>query len=60
MTVPAGTFKAIHIVAKNKQVDHIELWANPRDTVMDGAIKQTMTTQGIDIVMELTSFKHGQ
>ena len=57
VTVPAGNFKAIHIVAKTKQVDHIEVWANPRDTVMDGTLKQAMTTQGIDIVMALTSFK---
>jgi opacity protein-like surface antigen len=56
VTVPAGTFKAIHIVAKTKQVDHIEVWANPRDTVMDGTLKQDMTTQGMDIVMALTSF----
>jgi hypothetical protein len=58
VTVPAGTFKAIHIVAKTKQVDHVEVWANPRDTVMDGTLKQTMKMQGIDIVTELTSFKH--
>jgi hypothetical protein len=57
VTVPAGTFKAIHIVAKTKQVDHIEVWANPRDTVMDGTLKQVMTTQGIDITMALTAFK---
>ena len=59
VTVPAGTFKAIHIVAKTKQVDHVEVWANPRDTVMEGTLKQDMTTQGMDIDMALTSFKHG-
>jgi hypothetical protein len=32
------------------------VWANPRDTVMEGTVKQAMTTQGIDIVMELTKF----
>jgi hypothetical protein len=57
VTVPAGTFNAIHIVAKSKQIDHIEIWANPRDTVMDGAIKQAVKAQGMDIVIELTSFK---
>lgn len=57
VTVPAGTFKAIHVVAKTKKIDHIEVWANPRDTVMEGTLKQTMNTQGTDIGMELTSFK---
>jgi hypothetical protein len=57
VTVPAGSFKAIHIVAKSKQIDHIEVWANPRDTVMEGTLKQAVTAQGMDIVMELTSFK---
>ncbi len=56
ITVPAGTFKSIHIVAKSKQVSHLEVWANPRDTVMEGTLKQAVSTQGIDIVMELTSF----
>lgn len=59
VTVPAGTFKAIHIVAKSKQIDHVEVWANPRDTVMEGTLKQVITTQGMDITMALTSFKHG-
>lgn len=59
VTVPAGTFEAIHIVAKSKQIEKIEIWANPRDTVMDGAIKQKIKTQGMDVVMELTSFKRG-
>ncbi|MGK5084904.1 hypothetical protein WDW37_16575 [Bdellovibrionota bacterium FG-1] len=57
VTVPAGTFKAIHIVAKTAQAPHIEIWANPRDTVMEGTLKQAITTQGMDIVMELTTFK---
>ena len=57
VTVPAGTFKAIHVVAKTKQVEHLEVWANGRDTVMEGTLKQTMKAQGTDIGMELTSFK---
>jgi hypothetical protein len=59
VTVPAGTFNAIHIIAKTKQIERIEVWANPRDTVMDGALKQAVKAQGMDIVMELTSFKRG-
>lgn len=57
VTVPAGTFKAIHIVAKSKQAPKLEVWANPRDTVMDGTLKQIVQTQGIDLTMELTSFR---
>jgi len=56
VTVPAGTFDVIHIVAKSAQISKIELWANPRDTAMDGGVKQAMTTQFGEIVMELTSF----
>jgi hypothetical protein len=56
VTVPAGTFKAIHIVAKSKQAPKIEVWANPRDTVMDGTLKQAIQSQGMDIVMALTKF----
>lgn len=57
VTVPAGTFKAIHITAKTEKISKVEIWANPRDTVMSGMIKQAMNTQGIDIVVELTDFK---
>ena len=56
----AGTFKAIHIVAKTSaqgQDAQIEEWANPKDTCMDGSIKMIMTTQGQTITMEMTSFK---
>lgn len=59
--VPAGNFKALHIVAKTKSISKLEAWINPRDTVMDGTLKQDMATQmGINLVMELTSFAHGQ
>jgi hypothetical protein len=60
VTVPAGTFKAIHIVAKTTtqgQEAQIEEWANPKDTCMDGSIKMIMTTQGQTITMEMTNFK---
>ncbi len=57
ITVPAGKFKAIHVVAKSTQSPKIEVWANPRDTVMEGTLKQTMNTQNMDIAIELTGFK---
>lgn len=59
ITVPAGTFKVLHVVAKSKEVSKIEIWANPKETVMDGAVKQTIATGLIDITTELTSFKRG-
>lgn len=59
VTVPAGTFQAIHIVAKTKKVSKLELWANPRDTVMEGTLKTVVNTGMMDITMQLTSFKHG-
>lgn len=54
VTVPAGTFKAIHIVAKTKSVSKIEIWANNKDVVIDGAIKEILATQYGDITLELT------
>lgn len=59
VTVPAGTFKCIHVVGKTKSVEKFELWANPRDTVMDGALKMVISAQ-MEVTMELASFKHGQ
>lgn len=57
ITVPAGKFQTVHIVAKSKQVSKLEVWANPRDTVMEGTIKQIANTGMFDLTMELTSFK---
>jgi hypothetical protein len=60
VTVPAGTFKAIHIVATTTsqgQDVQMEEWANPKDVCMAGSIKVIETTQGQTITMELTSFK---
>ncbi|MBU6374807.1 MAG: hypothetical protein KGQ59_02320 [Bdellovibrionales bacterium] len=57
VTVPAGTFSSIHIVAKTKQVSKIEMWANPSETALDGALKQIMATTFGNMTLELTSFK---
>jgi len=60
VTVPAGTFKAVHIVAKTTSQGNdvqLEEWANPKDTCMDGSIKIIESTQGNTITMEMTSFK---
>lgn len=60
ITVAAGTFKAIHIVATTTsqgQPVQMEEWANPKDVCMTGSIKMIETTQGQTVTMELTSFK---
>ena len=55
--VPAGTFKCLHIVAKTKDVNQLEIWANPRDTVMDGGLRTKVDTNMIDLDLQLTKFK---
>ena len=59
VTVPAGTFKCIHITAKTPQVEQVDIWANPKETVMEGALKQVVKTNGIDVILELVKFAHG-
>lgn len=60
VTVPAGTFKSMHIVAKTKQIKKIEAWINNRDIVMDGTIKQNIPAFFGSITMELTQQKRMQ
>ncbi|MCM2277607.1 MAG: hypothetical protein NDJ89_05980 [Oligoflexia bacterium] len=60
ITVPAGTFQVIHVVAKTQKISKIEVWANPRDTVMEGTVKQFVATGLLDLTMELLNFKRGQ
>ena len=57
ITVPAGTFKCMHIVAKSDQVPAIELWENTRDVSLDGALKEYMDQGQVKITMELTGLK---
>lgn len=56
VTVPAGTFDSIHIIAKTKSVSKLEIWANPQATCMDGSVKTIANTQFGAITLELTSF----
>ena len=59
ITVPAGTFKCIHIVANTTQAKGIQIWANPQATVLEGNLKMQVPTQfGLPMTIELTSFKH--
>lgn len=56
VTVPAGTFKVMHIVAKSQQVPAIEIWENTRDISLDGTAKTYIDQGQIKITMELTKF----
>lgn len=56
VTVPAGTFDVIHITFKSTQIKKGEVWANPRDIVMDGSAKTYLETSLLPITMELTKF----
>jgi hypothetical protein len=60
VTVPAGTFKAVHITAKTTQVPKLDIWLNPTDTVMDGMLKTIVPQQGMEMVIELTKFTRAQ
>jgi len=57
ITVPAGKFDCVHVVAKTEDSKNVEVWMNPRDTVMDGALKQIMDSQLGKVTLELTKFK---
>jgi hypothetical protein len=54
VTVPAGTFKSIHIVAKTKSVKQMEIWANTKEVVIDGDIKEIVSSQFGNVTLELT------
>jgi len=54
--VPAGHFRSLHIVANTKDVKGVEIWINPRETVMDGTLKQLVPSQYGNIEMVLTKF----
>lgn len=54
--VPAGKFKVLHVTAKSKNVQQIEIWLNPRDISLDGAAKVYMDQGMMKITMELTKF----
>jgi hypothetical protein len=60
ITVPAGTFKCLHIVGSSTQASHLEVWMNPTDTVMDGSIQESMEMAqlgNMTMTLSLTSFK---
>jgi hypothetical protein len=57
ITVPAGTFKCLHVVGKSKQSSKIEIWMNPSAVSLDGQIQMTAATQFGDMTMKLTAFK---
>ncbi|OGQ17679.1 MAG: hypothetical protein A3B70_08140 [Deltaproteobacteria bacterium RIFCSPHIGHO2_02_FULL_40_11] len=57
ITVPAGTFKTIHIKAKDKSDDaDIDMWANPVDVPLGGIVKNIVVKGFLTITMVLKSF----
>ena len=57
VTVPAGTFEVIHIVAKSEKIKKLEAWANPRDISLDGMAKTYVESGMFPMTLELTG--HG-
>ena len=60
VTVPAGKFKAVYLLIDTKDVKGLELWANPKDTVMEGTLKQIAPTSMMTIQIELEKFAHAK
>ncbi len=57
ITVPAGTFKTIHIKVKDKtDASDIEAWVNPRDIPLGGIVKSSVAKTFLTVTLELTSF----
>ncbi len=61
ITVPAGTFDAIHVVTQDSSKKQGEMWINPTAIPINGMLKSIQTQiKPIKITMELSSFKRGQ
>lgn len=57
ITVPAGTFKAIHVKVRDKtDASDVEAWLNPRDIPLGGIAKSVVTKGFVTVTLELTSF----
>jgi hypothetical protein len=54
--VPAGKFKAIHVVGKSKDIKKFEAWISPREIAMDGQAKVIVDQGMMTVTMELTKF----
>lgn len=55
VTVPAGTFKALKVVAKTGDAD-LQVWINTATLPMDGAAKMIVVQQGTEVDILLTKF----
>ncbi|MBI3017989.1 MAG: hypothetical protein HYY62_08400 [Deltaproteobacteria bacterium] len=57
ITVPAGTFKTIHVKVKDKtDASDVEAWINPRDIPLGGIVKSSVAKSFLTVTLELTSF----
>ena len=57
ITVPAGTFECLHVVAKSKQTEKMEIWANPQAVSLDGTLQMSIETQFGEMILKLTQYK---
>lgn len=58
VTVPAGTFDSMHVVAREKgKSDDINMWVNPLEIPLSGLLKQVAPGPIGEVTVELTSFK---
>jgi hypothetical protein len=57
VTVPAGTFDSMHVVARDKnQSGDINVWMNPLIVPMSGMLKQVAPGQLGEVTVECTAF----
>lgn len=59
VTVPAGTFEAIHLKIKNDKGEISQVWINPDMIPINGSAKSISPSQFGDITMELTAYGRG-
>ena len=61
VTVPAGTFKAMKVTARSKDVKKIEVWIEEEEkTVMTRFVKQRAETSFLNLVIELVKYQAGK
>lgn len=59
VTVPAGTFDAIHLKIKDKEDKVSQMWINPELIPVNGSAKSISPSQFGDITLELTEYGRG-
>jgi hypothetical protein len=61
VTVPAGTFKTIHVKLKDKSDDsEMEAWVNPKDIPLGGIVKNVTAKGFLTVTLLLKSFSFAE